>query len=214
VREQLQPMGEAPAAVAADDASALSQAATVPGNTDEAGTQSDMPREGGRRERRPRNRGGRDRADRPSEEGASRELFATPEAAAEQPRAEVTEAAVMAPTADTRQEPEPEAVAVAFAAPAPAAQQPAPAPVVETPAAQALPPAETFVLPLDTLADVAQQAGLVWVNSDAEKIAAVQAAIAATPAPAHVPRERPAVVVVDAGPLVLVETRRHLGQDA
>ena len=48
------------------------------------------------------------------------------------------------------------------------------------------------------------------MNSDAEKIAAVQAAIATEPKPVHVPRERPAPVVVDAGPLVLVETRRDL----
>ena len=215
VREQRLPMGEAATADAAQDLSETPQSAAASGNIDEAGAQNDMPREGGRRERRPRNRGGRDRADRPSEEGASRELFAPQEAAAELPRAEVTEAAVMA--ADTRQEPEPEAVAEAPAVFVPAPQptrQPAPAPVVEAPVAQILPPAESFVLPLDTLADVAQQAGLVWVNSDAEKIAAVQAAIAATPAPAHVPRERPAVVAVDAGPLVLVETRRHLGQDA
>jgi ribonuclease E len=50
------------------------------------------------------------------------------------------------------------------------------------------------------------------VNSDAGKIAAVQAAIAAAPKEIHVPRERPPVVVVDASPLVLVETRRVLGE--
>ena len=49
-----------------------------------------------------------------------------------------------------------------------------------------------------------------WVNSDAERIAAVQAAIAAEPAPVHVPRARPAPVVVDTGPLILVETKRDL----
>ena len=57
---------------------------------------------------------------------------------------------------------------------------------------------------------IAQNAGLQWVGSDAEKIAAVQAAIAAEPRPVHVPRERPPVVVLDDGPLVLVETRRDL----
>ena len=50
------------------------------------------------------------------------------------------------------------------------------------------------------------------VNSDAEKIAAAQAAIAAQPKPVHVPRERKPVVVVDEGPLVLVETRKDLSQ--
>ena len=48
------------------------------------------------------------------------------------------------------------------------------------------------------------------MNSDAEKIAAVQAAIAAEPQPIRVPRERPPAVVLDEGPLVLVETRRDL----
>ena len=57
---------------------------------------------------------------------------------------------------------------------------------------------------------IAQNSGLEWVNSDAARIAAVQAAIAAEPKPVHVPRERPAPVVVDEGPLVLVETRKEL----
>jgi len=43
-----------------------------------------------------------------------------------------------------------------------------------------------------------------------ERVAQVQAAIAAEPAPVHVPRERPAPVVLDSGPLILVETRRDL----
>ena len=60
------------------------------------------------------------------------------------------------------------------------------------------------------LQGIATSAGLQWVNSDADKIAAVQAAIAAEPKPIHVPRERPPVVVLDEGPLVLVEARRDL----
>jgi ribonuclease E len=48
------------------------------------------------------------------------------------------------------------------------------------------------------------------VSSDADKIAAVQAAIAAEPARVHVPRERPSIVVTDEGPLVLVETKKDL----
>jgi ribonuclease E len=48
------------------------------------------------------------------------------------------------------------------------------------------------------------------VNSDPARIAAVQAAIAAEPKPVHVPRERPAPVVMDEGPLILVETKRDL----
>lgn len=57
---------------------------------------------------------------------------------------------------------------------------------------------------------IAQGSGLEWVNSDADRVAAVQAAIAAEPKPVHVPRERPPVVVMDEGPLVLVETRKDL----
>ena len=59
--------------------------------------------------------------------------------------------------------------------------------------------------------EVAQGSGLQWVNSDPSRIAAVQAAIAAEAKPAHIPRERPAPVVLDQGPLVLVETKRDLG---
>ena len=50
------------------------------------------------------------------------------------------------------------------------------------------------------------------MNSDAEKIRAVQEAMAAEPPPAHVPREPKPPVRVDEGPLVLVETRKDLSQ--
>lgn len=67
-------------------------------------------------------------------------------------------------------------------------------------------------MPLTQLEQVAQTSGLQWVNSDAQKIAAAQAAMAAESKPVHVPRERPAPVVVEDAPLVMVETRRDLGQ--
>ena len=73
-----------------------------------------------------------------------------------------------------------------------------------------LPKVRPFDLPVDQLIQVAEGSGLQWVNSDAQKIAAVQAAIAAEPKPVRVPRERPPAVVLDEGPLVLVETRRDL----
>ncbi|MDO5288171.1 MAG: Rne/Rng family ribonuclease [Pseudomonadota bacterium] len=98
------------------------------------------------------------------------------------------------------------------AAPAPAAPvavpAPAPAPLAAAPAA--MPQVQPFTLPTDELARLASAAGLQWVNSDAGKVAAVQAAIAAEPAPIHVPRERPPLIVLDEGPLVLVETRQDL----
>ncbi len=68
----------------------------------------------------------------------------------------------------------------------------------------------SYNLPIERLQQVAETSGLVWVNSDTAKVAAVQAAIAAEPQPARVPRERPAPVVVNEGPLVLVETRKDL----
>ena len=69
---------------------------------------------------------------------------------------------------------------------------------------------QAFVLPVSELQAVAQASGLQWVHTDAERLAAVQAAIAAEPQPVRIPRERPPVVVLDEGPLVLVETRRDL----
>ena len=73
-----------------------------------------------------------------------------------------------------------------------------------------MPRVQAYTLPLQSLQEVAQASGLQWVNSDSDKVAAVQAAIAAEPQPIRVPRERPPLVVQDAGPLVLVETRRDL----
>jgi len=107
----------------------------------------------------------------------------------------------------------PEAAApVAFAAPVVAPVQ-APEQAQDASAAQApgaLPQVKPFVLPVEEMQKIAQDSGLQWVLSDADKVAAVQAAIAAEPRPVHVPRERPPAVVLDDGPLVLVETRRDL----
>ena len=95
--------------------------------------------------------------------------------------------------------------------PAPVIAKPVAAPAaVPVAATTGMPKLQPFALPLAELAQVAQSSGLSWVNSDAEKIAAVQAAIAAEPKPVRVPRVRPAAVQVDAGPLVLVETKRDL----
>jgi len=85
-----------------------------------------------------------------------------------------------------------------------------PAIAIKAGAGARLPEVVSFRLPLAELTQVAEQSGLQWVNSDAAKIAAVQAAIAAEPARVHIPRERPPVVVTDEGPLVLVETQKDL----
>jgi ribonuclease E len=73
-----------------------------------------------------------------------------------------------------------------------------------------MPRIQSFTLPVAEMQAVAQGSGLEWVNSNPERIAAVQAAIAAEPKPVHVPRERPPLVILDEGPLVLVETRKDL----
>ena len=121
-------------------------------------------------------------------------------------------------------EPTPVAAPVAeVAAPAPAVVPEAPrtpraaAPVaaaapraVEAPGTRGLPKVQPFSLSVEALDQVAQASGLEWVNSNAEKVAQVQAAIAAEPKPIHVPREPKPPVVLDEGPLVLVETRKDL----
>ncbi len=116
------------------------------------------------------------------------------------------------PHASAQPEPIPQALAQSQATPQAAAPVVSAVPATPAPAAPAMPAVSAFVLPLENLQTVAQSSGLQWVNSDPQKIAAVQAAIAAEPAAVHVPRERPAPVVMDDAPLVLVETKRDLGQ--
>ena len=89
-------------------------------------------------------------------------------------------------------------------------QQPDPAVGSTAAPTRALVPVKPYVLPVDALHSVAQQAGLEWVNSDPAKVAAAQAAMAAQPQAIHVPRERPPLPVLDEAPLVLVETRKDL----
>ena len=100
--------------------------------------------------------------------------------------------------------------AVAAEAPVAAPASVTPAPAAAPAPVTGLPKVQAFTLPVDSLIQVASSSGLQWVNSDPAKIAVVQAAIAAEPKPVHVPRERPPVVVIDEGPLVLVETRKDL----
>jgi ribonuclease E len=80
------------------------------------------------------------------------------------------------------------------------------------PAAAAPVAAAPYVLPAETLAGIASGAGLQWVNSDADKIRAVQEAMASEPAPVRVPRQPKPSLALDDGPLVLVETKKDLAQ--
>ncbi len=162
------------------------------------------------RERRSRDRYGRDRRERG--EGSER---------GEAP-ADGSLQAASTEVRDTTQpvvQEECEPAVAAHAAPAtpsapvmaPVAAPRAPEPVAAASKTTSLPKVQTYDLPLQDLVQVAQTSGLQWVNSDAAKIAEVQAAIAAEPKPLHVPRERPPIVVSEEGPLVLVETKRDLG---
>ncbi len=125
--------------------------------------------------------------------------------------AEVVQAPVAAPAAEVAAAPAPAVVPQAPRAPRAAAPVAAAAPrAVEAPGTRGLPKVQPFTLSVESLDQVAQASGLEWVNSNAEKVAQVQAAIAAEPKPIHVPREPKPPVVLDEGPLVLVETRKDL----
>jgi ribonuclease E len=174
---------------------------------------ADGARDGSRRRGR-----GRDRFRRePREDGVDAAAPAEGEVLPEAVPGELTPAShEAAPTAAAAVAP----VAVAtFAEPAPAAEAaPATEPAVPAPvAATTVTPAvyvapARYELPSAELQALAEGAGLQWVGSDADKVRAVQAAMAAEPRPIHVPREPKPVTVIDEGPLVLVETRKDLSQ--
>jgi ribonuclease E len=180
-------------------------------------SQDGEPAEGERRRRGGRDRNRGERA--PRAEGADSDVrsevaeqAAAPMATSPAPvAAEVPSAEVTQVSAPVEAAPAAAAVVVAevVAQAAEASVAPAAEPVVVAEAAPAA-VATPFVLPLPELEAIARNAGLEWVNSDADKIRAVQEAIAKEPKPVHVPRERKPVVVQDEGPLILVETRKDL----
>jgi ribonuclease E len=153
-----------------------------------------------RRERRSRDRYGRDRRERGDR--APREDQAAAPMDTNSAPGQVSEPNGAPALAESAQ-PAINSVATPVAAAAPSA------PAAAT-SGRALPRVQPFELPLSSLQQIAESSGLQWINSDADKVAAVRAAIAAEPKPIHVPRERAPVVVIDEGPLVLVETRRDL----
>jgi ribonuclease E len=151
--------------------------------------------------------------ERLAEEAPSRSSYfsmpveAEPAQAAAAPAAVEAQAPASAPEAPIAPVVEP---VVAVSAPAqPAAPVATPLPVA-APVPAGLPKVQPFQLSIDEMNQVAQASGLEWVNSNADKVAQVQAAIAAEPKPIHVPREPRPAVVIDEGPLVLVETRKDL----
>ena len=196
------------------DAQATGWANTQPDSAQAraAGNEAGEERREGGRERKSRDMYGRDRRNnrdaRPRDESAP----------AEQGESAVAAAPVAAPA--PHQEPRTQQSAPAVAAPTmlatPAAvpvARPAPAPVAAAPAntrGTTMPKIGSYSLSLPDLEQVAQNSGLQWVQSDATKIATVQAQIAAEPKPVHQPRERAPAVAISNEPLVLVETRKDL----
>ncbi|MBV8468845.1 MAG: Rne/Rng family ribonuclease [Burkholderiaceae bacterium] len=183
---------EAASLPAAEDAEAQADA---PASAEAAGNEGEGAPEREGRRRRSRDRYGRDRRNGGSQNAEQLSLEGNEAAPAE------AEAAPQQDLAPAEAPVEAQASAVSALKPA-AAQAPAEA-VAEVP---------SFTLPLSDLHAIAEGAGLQWVNSDTDKVRAVQEAIAAEPKPVHVPRERPPIVAIDEGPLVLVETRKDLAQ--
>ena len=202
----------------------------IPGSTSAEGGEPRQRRSRDRYGRNRRERGERnDQAAAPSTEADSGNLLdidltgshaapAAEPATDEPPRRSYFAAAALAPLQAPAEDAAPAPVQaeapIVAAAPteataAPAAPAPAAAPQ-PAPQSAGLPRVAPYQLPVQEMQQIAQSSGLQWVQSDADKVAAVQAAIAAEPRPIHVPRERPPVVVLDEGPLVLVETRRDL----
>ena len=107
---------------------------------------------------------------------------------------------------------EPAAEVPAEAAMAPAAVEPAMAAAAPAPVAAAPISGLPFVLDADQLRAVAEAAGLEWISSDAAKVAAAREALEREPKTVHLGREPRPPVVIDEGPLVLVETRKDLSQ--
>ena len=193
----------------ADDNTVATAVALATGETLPAGQVTDSPAEEAprqARERRSRDRYGRDRRQRQEGDAGTDTSVGENTAADVLTSNDAAEAATPARSYFTQSNDAPAApraaeVSVAVVTPAPAVSA---APVASMPKVQA------YNLSIDSLQQVAQQAGLQWVQSDSQKIAQVQAAIAAEPKPIHVPREPKPAVVLDEGPLVLVETRRDL----
>ena len=177
------------------------------------GGEGDERRRG--RNRRGRNRG-RDRAERgenntevAAEASASSESVATP--------APIT-AAVVNETIETNHVAPAVIDSVASAsalAPAPSSTSsvvavdstPAVKAEVAAPAAPApLPKVEFKPLQTSELTSVIESAGMVWVNTDHQKLEEVRAQIAAEPAIVYPPREPKPPVEISTGPMVLVET--------
>jgi ribonuclease E len=196
--------GGSTAPVAGDEATA--DAAVPPSERSAEGRASSEARTDERSDGRPQRGSGRDRNRRPrrdeTPQAADTQDLAFDAGEPSPPRVDPT---APEPLSQVVSSPAPSVVA-AFHVPAESAVS---AVVVATPAIAEVP---NYVLPLDSLQAIAASSGLQWINSDADKIRLVQEAMAREPQPVHVPRERKALLSIDEGPLVLVETRKDLSQ--
>ena len=181
------------------------------------GGEGDERRRG--RNRRGRNRG-RDRAERgenntevAAEASASSESAATPAPIAAAVVNETVETNHVAPavidsvasasTLDPAPAPTPSSTSSVVAVDS----TPAVTAEVAAPAAPApLPKVEFKPLQTSELTSVIESAGMVWVNTDHQKLEEVRAQIAAEPAIVYPPREPKPPVEISTGPMVLVET--------
>ncbi len=216
-RNQRQNKPEANQDAKADQAKDLLTHAEVPQSGEAA--EGDERRRG--RNRRGRNRG-RDRADRPENaqdtnldgsDVATTVAVAAVAAAVTSSEVnasmntETSSPASVAPAAPVfvaEVSPAPVVVAPAVVAPAAVSVE---APVATpTPAPAPLPKVEFQPLKTSELTSVIESAGMVWVNTDNQKLEEVRVQIAAEPVISHPPREPKPPVEVSTGPMVLVET--------
>jgi ribonuclease E len=159
--------------------------------------------------------------------------FGEPVARVEAPVEARVETPAVAPAVEAQAAPVPvETAAPAAVVEAPAAQPPrqadifeaqpvvaAVAPAVEAVAEPAaVEPAPVAAAPqaprhaavsAEALKPVLEQAGLVWVNTDADKLRAAQEAAAQAAKPVRVGRERKALPPVETAPMQMVETGKH-----
>ena len=181
------------------------------------GGEGDERRRG--RNRRGRNRG-RDRAERGEnntevipEASASSESIATPAPIAAAVVNETVETNHVAPavidsvasasTLDPAPAPTPSSTSSVVAVDStPAVKAEVAAPAAPAP----LPKVEFKPLQTSELTSVIESAGMVWVNTDHQKLEEVRAQIAAEPAIVYPPREPKPPVEISTGPMVLVET--------
>ena len=216
-RNQRQNKPEANQDAKADQAKDLLTHAEVPQNGEAA--EGDERRRG--RNRRGRNRG-RDRVDRPENaqdtnlDGSDVATTVAVAAVAAAVTSSEVNASMNTETSSPASVAPAAPVFVAEVSPAPVVVEPtvvAPAAVsveapvaTPTPAPAPLPKVEFQPLKTSELTSVIESAGMVWVNTDNQKLEEVRVQIAAEPVISHPPREPKPPVEVSTGPMVLVET--------